>query len=79
MKLSEDSQLLEKVAQAIYHNNGGMDDEDYLQCFGVPRRLWSDWANDHEGTLCEWERDEYRVMAKAAIEAIEESYEDPNL
>lgn len=64
--------LVEAVAQAIYHHEGGMTDEDYLAATGKARLLWetdAPWDSNPE-ELCEHERDEYRIMAEAAIRAM---------
>jgi hypothetical protein len=69
----DDAALVERVAKAIYHRDAGLTDEDYYYAMGESRRAWSDdkpWDSDPENTLCEHERDEYRAMAKAAIEAL---------
>jgi hypothetical protein len=69
----DDASLVERVAEAIYHHDAGLTDEDYLNVMNEARRAWSDdkpWDSDPENTLCEHERDEYRMMAKAAIEVL---------
>lgn len=66
--------LRERIAEALYHNDGGMSDEEYIKVTGKARRLWktdAPWDTD-PNELCEWERDEYRQMADAAIAAGEE-------
>jgi hypothetical protein len=53
---------IEAVARAIYLATD-------------PKRAWSSdasWDSDSEVTLCEWERDEYRDMARAAVGAMPE-------
>ena len=65
-------ELVERVAEAIYHVDGGMSDEDYLAETGEKRKLWktdAPWDSNPE-ELAEHERDEYRMMAMAAIRAI---------
>ena len=66
---------IERVAEAIYRTGGGMDDAEYLIVMGATRRVWKTdkpWDSDPENELCEWERDEYRFQARAAIEALRE-------
>ena len=65
-------ELIEKVAQAIYHVSGGLDDEGYVKACGVARKVWKTDApwDSNPDELCEHERDEYRVMARAAIHVI---------
>ena len=71
------SSEVERIAEVIYHHDGGMTDEDYLAVNGEKRRLWIhpngayDPDPDHVA-LTEWERDEYRLMAAAAIVAMQE-------
>ena len=68
-----DSPLVELVAQAIYKNSAGMVEDEYEEAMGEPRRGWKaddPEKEDPEHELCEWERDEYRLMAKAAIKAV---------
>jgi hypothetical protein len=62
---------MEKVAEALYRNEGGLTNEDYLQVHGVPRRAWKTDApwDTNPNELCEWQRDGYRAQARAAIEA----------
>ena len=62
--------LVERVAEAIYHVDGGMSDEDYLAATGQRRKLWKTDAPWDPDELEEHERDEYRMMAMAAIRAI---------
>jgi hypothetical protein len=71
------SKIIEQVAQAIYHNDGGMTDEEYEISCGKSRLLWwtsAPWDTD-PNELCEHERDEYRIMAEAAIKAFLDSPE----
>lgn len=66
-------QIIDKVAEAIYRHDG-MTDEEYEQDQGRPRRAWdssSPWDSE-SGELAEWERDEYRVQAEAAIRVLKE-------
>jgi hypothetical protein len=65
--------VIDEIAQAIYHHSGGMTDNDYFHATGQYRRVWNSggaWDNDPEHELCEHERDDYRVMAKAAFMAL---------
>ena len=66
--------MIDAMAEAIYHHDGGMTDEEYLEVQGKPRRVWkttAPWDSNSEG-LTEWERDEYRIMATAAFVAFQE-------
>ena len=59
------------VAEAIYRNSGGLTDEDYLMVMGIPRLQWktdAEWDTNPD-ELTEHERDDYRMMARAAITA----------
>lgn len=65
--------IVDKVAEAIYRHDGGVDDEEFLFVNGKPRRVWKTdkpWDPEHE--LCEHERDDYRAMARAAIQAMQQ-------
>ncbi len=76
-----DKDVVERVAEAIYRHEGGMDDDDYLGEMGKPRRAWKTdkpWDSDSEHELCEHERDEYREQAKAAIMAMAPSGSPPS-
>lgn len=53
---------VEAVALALYHNNAGMTDDDYVATYGKKRRTWPE--------LAEHERDDFRTMAKAAIQVM---------
>lgn len=69
--------LIEKVAKAIYHNSSGLTDEEYVKVMGEPRKKWRTdlpWDKD-DVALCEWQRDEYRQMARAALAVVEEEVE----
>ena len=68
-------ELIDKVAQAIYHNEGGFTDEDFVASFGKLRKLWKTDApwDTNPNELCEHERDDYRIMARAAIKAFLDS------
>jgi len=65
--------LVERVANAIYRHESGLTDEDYVLAEGHPRSGWYDGGqwDKKPNSLAEWERDEYRMMARAAIDAIE--------
>jgi hypothetical protein len=72
MKITDE--LIEEVAKAIYHNSNGLTDEEYPFIMGEPRKKWRTdlpWDKD-EVVLCEWQRDEYRQMARAALLALVE-------
>jgi len=66
--------IVDKVAEAIYRS-GAEDRADQ----NVPERAWripeAPWdLRDDE--LCEWERDDYRIMARAAILAYGQTLSD---
>ena len=69
MKISEE--IIEKVAEAIFNNSAGLTNNEYNKIMGEPRKRWNKlpWHSWRE-CLVEWERDEYRQMARAAIEAL---------
>lgn len=64
--------LVERVAEAIYRHSGGITDEEHLAIFGVPRKAWKTDApwDTNPNELAEHERDEYRMQARAAIQAV---------
>lgn len=64
--------LVERVAEAIYHVDGGMSDEEYFDATGQKRKLWKTDApwDSNPDELAEHQRDDYRTMAMAAIRAI---------
>jgi hypothetical protein len=67
--------IVDKVAEAIYRHEGGMTDSDFEQATGRIRRAWQSAKPgdaDPERELCEWERDDYRMMARAAIQAMQQ-------
>jgi hypothetical protein len=70
------TEVVERVAKAIYHYEDGLTDEDFLAVNGKARLPWGELEHDgHDdpastGQLQEWERDEYRSMALAALSAI---------
>lgn len=64
------SGVVEKVAEAIYRTSGGMTDQDFYRASGRARRVWKTaqpWDSQPDVELCEWEREEYRLQARAAI------------
>lgn len=68
-----DPEMVERGAEAIHRHEGGLgDDEDWKATYGdKPRRLWKTDApwDTNPNELCEWERDDYRAQARAAIQA----------
>jgi hypothetical protein len=66
------AELREKIAEAIYHVDGGMTDEDYFYATGEKRRLWKTDApwDTNPDELAEHERDGFRMMAEAAFRAV---------
>jgi hypothetical protein len=75
--MAKDAEIIEAVAEAIYRHSGGLTDDECQVALGHPRKLWktdAPWDSNPE-ELCEWERDEYRMMAEAAIDALLSSWE----
>jgi len=68
----DEDELIDMVAQAIYHYSGGLTDEDYIEVFGNPRPLWETAApwDSNPNEIAEHERDDYRVEARAALKAL---------
>lgn len=70
-KMNKDPRV-DKVARAIYESQR----EEYEEVTGKTHRAWRiegvEWDRLAEVELCEWERDEYRSMAEAAIKALED-------
>ena len=67
---SENKELIEVVAKAIYDS----ETEDYEITMEEKRRFWKlipevPWDSD-DREISEWERDDYRILAKAAIVAM---------
>lgn len=64
-------EFVDRVAQAIFHNGYGLSDEEHEIATGVKRKLWETAApwDTNPDELAEHERDDYRIMAQAAIEA----------
>ena len=63
------SDLVEKVAEAIYRNVGGVSPDEFEAVIGQPQRHWktdAPWDTD-PNELCEHERDEYRFQARAIL------------
>ena len=74
-KLAEmvEAVLVEVVAEAIFKADGGVEsDEEYEKIYGYKRKLWKTDApwNTNPDELHEHQRDDYRVMAKAAVRVI---------
>lgn len=64
--------LIDRVAEALYRNDGGMNDAEFRSVFGKERRLWktdAPWDSQADVELCEHERDDWRAMAEAALDA----------
>jgi hypothetical protein len=60
--------IVEDLAEVLYRHSAGMTDDEYEDEQGEPRKAWecttaSFDANPNE--LTEWERDEYRLQARA--------------
>jgi hypothetical protein len=70
--VSDGEALVDRVAEAIYY--GGMSADDFERETGVKRLLWKTDApwDSNPNELCEHERDDYREMARAAIEVLDE-------
>lgn len=60
-------ELIEKVAEAIYRHNGDLTDENFLKVYGKPRKAWK---NNAPNELNEWQRNDYRTQAKAALDVV---------
>lgn len=71
------SNLIEEVAETLYRHSSGMDDEQHELVEGKPRRAWKTAApwDTNPDELCEWERDEYRIQARAVVALIEAKME----
>ena len=70
---------IEKAAEAIYRHNGGVCPGEFEAVMGSPQREWridAPWDTHPESELCEHERDEYRVMACAALDTLGLRYEE---
>lgn len=74
-----DQFLIDTIAQVIYENEGGMDNEEYEVVCGKPRKKWRiikedgsspDWDQNVETELLEHERDDYRWQAKAVLKKL---------
>lgn len=64
------SELLEKVAETIFRNEGGMTPQEHADAMGKAQKAWktdAPWDSQPEEELCEWERDEYRHQAHAVL------------
>ena len=62
--------LVERVAEVIFLHDGGMTPDEYETAMGSKRKAWqttAPWDSQPEVELCEWERDEYRVQARAVL------------
>lgn len=66
-----DTALVEELAIQIYYYTGNYHEQDE-EIHGKKRRGWMgpDPFSSSSGYLCEWERDEYRLMARAAIDRL---------
>ena len=65
----DDPARVERAAEAIFITKYKLEGAD------EPDRAWKSeapWDTDAESTLCEWERDEYRQAARAALAAADE-------
>lgn len=66
-------EFIDKIAETIYLYKGGICPEEYEEVVGMPQKDWATdapWDSRPGLELCEHERDEYRVQAKAVIEYI---------
>lgn len=66
-------ELVEQVAEVIYRHKGGIAPDEYEAVAGKKQKEWkTDAAWDtNPDELCEWERDEYRVQARAVLRVLE--------
>jgi hypothetical protein len=72
----DEDQVIERMAMAIFQNEGGLgDDEDWKAMYGdKPRKLWMTDApwDTNPAELTEWQRDDYRAQARAALAIVRE-------
>jgi hypothetical protein len=67
-------EIIEKVAELIYLNEGGVSPEEFKKVCGFSKRKWKTgrkW-DSYDDELCEWERDEYRHQATVIVNFIEQ-------
>jgi len=68
---SPDPEMVERAAEAIHRHEGGLgDDADWKAMHGdTPRKLWKTDApwDSNPAELTEWQRDDYRAQALAAL------------
>lgn len=67
--------LIDEVAKAIYHREGGMSDKDYEAIYGKSRKRFDEppmvfVPPEFRDWLCEHERDEYRWQARGVLELL---------
>jgi hypothetical protein len=64
---------VEKMAEAIFLHEGGVGPEQFLEVMGSAQKKWkidAPWDTHPDHELCEHERDEYRLQARAALDAL---------
>jgi hypothetical protein len=68
-------ELINKIARAIYESGF----EEYRIATAKEPRIWEiehqPWDTLTDKQLCEWERDEYRTMARAALKLMQAEIE----
>lgn len=68
-------ELIELVAEAIYHTRYKEIDEIVNQSFHKFWKTNTPWDQD-DTSLCEWERDDYRWEAQSALKVLLEHYHE---
>ena len=79
--MTKKDDLIEKVAEAIYHTEGGVTEEEFKIILGHGRRSWktnASWDKNND-ELREHERCEYRLQAKTVVELIIKFIADNNI
>lgn len=67
--------IIEDIAKTIFLHEGGLAPGEYEAVTGKRQKLWktdAQWDSQPDIELCEWERDEYRVMASAVVDLLVE-------
>jgi len=76
-QVSDDEKLVERIAEAIYRHRGGISPEEYETIMGKKQRAWKTDApwDTNPDELCEHERDDYRVEARAVLDVLRRDLE----
>ncbi len=66
-------ELVEEIAETIYRHKGGVVPDEYETVTGSKQKAWKTDApwDTNPDELCEWERDEYRLQARAVLRVLE--------